>query len=97
MRAEEWQACLEWFDQTCAYCGVQQSFWHVLEQEHVIPVSKEGGYTANNIVPACRSCNSSKRDKAVAEWLGEQYSKAKARQVLERIEAYFEGVSEQED
>jgi 5-methylcytosine-specific restriction endonuclease McrA len=36
-----------------------------LTQEHVIPVSRGGGTTAENIVPACGKCNSSKKDRGI--------------------------------
>lgn len=59
---EDWNEILEEFDYRCAYCGKKAK---KLEQEHVIPVSNGGGYTRNNIVPACRPCNSSKQDEDV--------------------------------
>lgn len=38
--------------------------------DHIVPVSK-GGLTAPwNLVPCCRSCNSSKRGRDLNEWLG---------------------------
>lgn len=56
----EWQEILEDHFHKCHYCqrsGIR------LVQEHVIPVSKGGGYTKDNIVPACRSCNAKKNNK----------------------------------
>lgn len=53
----EWRAVLERFLHMCAYClitGVE------LTQEHLLPVSLGGLSTSDNVVPACRSCNSSK-------------------------------------
>lgn len=61
---EQWQHCLMHFNHSCAYCGHTDA----LEQEHVIPVSKGGHYTADNIIPACRSCNASKNNKDFKEW-----------------------------
>jgi tRNA nucleotidyltransferase/poly(A) polymerase len=51
---KEWLACLRHFNNKCAYCGSEVS---VLQQDHVIPVSKNGAYVSNNIVPACGNCN----------------------------------------
>ena len=28
-----------------------------LEQEHVIPISRGGAHTAENVVPSCTTCN----------------------------------------
>ena len=53
----QWQAILVAYKHRCAYCGV---FFPQLTQDHVIPIIKGGGTTPDNIVPACRSCNSKK-------------------------------------
>ncbi len=53
----QWLELIEEFGGCCAYCG---SSSRALTRDHVIPVSKGGTHTKDNIVPACRSCNSSK-------------------------------------
>lgn len=53
---EEWEVIKAKHFYRCHYCGQKKE----LIREHVIPVSKEGGYTKENIVPACKGCNSSK-------------------------------------
>ena len=60
----EWHSALAYFEYRCAYCGAADR----LQQEHFIPLSKGGGYTASNIVPACPRCNFSKHDKMPEEW-----------------------------
>lgn len=62
---EEWLSCLESFNYSCAYCGIDNK---KLDQEHFIPVNKGGSYTAKNIVPSCRDCNLKKRNKDFFEW-----------------------------
>lgn len=62
---EEWFACLDHFDGCCAYCGTASQ---ELQQDHFIPVSARGAYTASNIVPACPWCNLSKKDRLFEEW-----------------------------
>ncbi len=57
---EEWQTILSQHFHRCHYCGKKSDHLH---QEHKIPVSKGGGYTAQNIVPSCQSCNSSKKTR----------------------------------
>lgn len=54
---EQWLEICALFQQCCAYCGVQPD---TLEMDHVIAISKGGHHSADNIVPACKSCNSAK-------------------------------------
>lgn len=58
---EEWKAICDLFQNRCAYCRKQTE----LHQDHVIPLSKGGPHHPDNVVPACKSCNSSKNNK---EW-----------------------------
>lgn len=46
------------------YCKVSKAG----TKDHVVPLSKGGTNYIDNIVPACVSCNSSKRDKFLSEW-----------------------------
>lgn len=62
---DQWEHILNEFNNTCAYCGVGDKKLH---QEHFVPVATEGEYTQNNIIPACKSCNSSKGKKSFWEW-----------------------------
>ena len=55
---DQWRAIKAAYRNRCAYCGERS---RRLTQDHVIPVSKGGGYTPDNIVPACRSCNARKQ------------------------------------
>lgn len=61
---EEWKLIVDFFDSGCAYCGRPKS----LAREHFVPVSNGGSFTKENIIPACRSCNSSKNNKGFSEW-----------------------------
>ena len=58
----DWLQILDYFNGRCAYCLGRFS---VLELEHLIPVSKGGGTTIENIVPACRSCNARKHNRPI--------------------------------
>ncbi|MBD3235950.1 MAG: hypothetical protein GF330_04545 [Candidatus Eisenbacteria bacterium] len=49
----------------CCYCGVREG----LSLDHLLPKSKGGPDKGDNIVWACRSCNSSKGGRDVLEWL----------------------------
>lgn len=55
---------MEEFDGKCAYCGKPATSW-----DHIEPVSKGGDTTPGNVVPACLTCNSSKKTSDVIEWL----------------------------
>lgn len=50
----------------CVYCGAGDN----LSLDHVIPRSRGGSDDPENLVTACRPCNSSKRDRAPSEWKG---------------------------
>lgn len=52
----------------CCYCGSQER----LALEHVVPLSKGGLHVEENLLGACSSCNSSKRDRPVEEWYRSQ-------------------------
>lgn len=69
---DEWAEILEMFNHSCAYC---QDTASKLEEEHIVPVSKGGGRTMDNIVPSCHSCNSSKGTLDVEEFIGKGYAK----------------------
>lgn len=50
----------------CAYCGTSPP--PKLHGDHLIPRSKGGLESGDNLVWACRACNSSKNDRDVLEW-----------------------------
>jgi len=54
--------------QACAYCGGQEH----LAADHLLPKSRGGAHRGDNLVWACRSCNSAKGSKDVLAWLQEQ-------------------------
>ena len=86
---EQWEDCLKYFNESCAYCGTHQNNleW-TLEQEHIIPLSKGGTYDVSNIIPACRTCNVSKKDRKLETWFKskEYYSDEKLNKIKEYIE-----------
>ncbi|WP_433260700.1 HNH endonuclease [Actinosynnema sp. CS-041913] len=50
----------------CAYCGATDQ---PLQRDCVLALSRGGRYTLDNIVPACRACNTSKCNAEVTGWL----------------------------
>lgn len=92
---EQWISIKEKFNNSCAYCGMTEEehlkqFGEQLHQEHFIPLSNGGGYTHNNIIPACKSCNSSKWNNNFFDWYPKQefYSEEKENFILN----YLKGV-----
>lgn len=49
----------------CQYCGSREN----LELDHIVPLSKGGAHSEDNLVVACRHCNSSKGSKPLIIWL----------------------------
>ena len=86
LKINQWKHCLTHFNHQCAYCSRTVN----LEQEHVIPVSKGGHYTADNIIPACRSCNASKHNKSLEEWYinHESYSEERLKAIYQYLELH---------
>ena len=54
-------------------------------REHVVPISKKGLNETQNVIPACISCNSSKKDKDMLEWYKETkfFSEARLAKIME--------------
>jgi 5-methylcytosine-specific restriction endonuclease McrA len=50
----------------CAYCGNADD---AMQRDCVLALSRGGRYTLDNVVPACRSCNTSKWHDEVTGWL----------------------------
>ena len=65
----------------CAYCGTlmlgEGDSHHpdYCTMDHIVPLSRDGKHEIGNILFACRSCNSSKHAKTIAEWRPELASK----------------------
>lgn len=80
---EDWERTKKYFNYQCSYCGDEVE----LTQEHFTPLSKGGGYTVNNIIPACVSCNCSKKDRDFLKWYPEQkfYSEVRENKILEYL------------
>ena len=68
LTASDWSECLLFFGHSCAYCGCGGE----MTQDHVIPIDSGGNYNKENIVPACKKCNSSKRNFEMQDWYKNQ-------------------------
>lgn len=99
--SRDWAVCLEYWSFSCAICGRPRGFWHTLAQDHWIPINSDlcPGTLKTNIVPLCHGiggCNNSKNDTPADIWLVERYGKRKSKQILKRVESYFEWIKQQE-
>src|SRR5664280_2969459 len=64
LTSAEWLTILAEANGHCAYCDKEAK----LTLDHVIPLSKGGKHSKDNVVPACTHCNSSKGNKTLEEW-----------------------------
>ena len=55
----QWHEIKDAYEHRCVYCHRKMQR---LTQDHIIPLVKGGSHTASNVVPACGSCNSKKKD-----------------------------------
>lgn len=61
----EWQREQE-LPKVCVFCGSTED----LQTDHLIPRSRGGEDSGDNLVLSCQSCNTSRNDKGVFEWRG---------------------------
>lgn len=53
LTVKQWEKMLDLTGGRCVFCGEN----HYITMEHLFPRSMGGGFSAENIVPACRRCN----------------------------------------
>lgn len=54
----------------CVYCARRTRSFTI---DHVTPISRGGLHTTDNLIPCCKSCNSSKGAKVEADWLFDKF------------------------
>lgn len=105
-RVDEWLKCLDYWGNRCAVCGRSADFWHIMAQEHWIPINDSRldnpGTVAWNILPMCHStqgvpdndpgCNNSKWKHDPIDWLSRKLNKRDFEKKLLEINTYFEWV-----
>jgi 5-methylcytosine-specific restriction endonuclease McrA len=57
----EWRRLCDWFGGICLACGERSE----LTVDHVIPISKGGSNTIDNLQPLCGTCNNTKKTKTI--------------------------------
>ena len=83
---------LKEFNNSCAYCGKEFDFSiskRRLSWDHFVPISKNGDDALWNLLPACKSCNSSKSRRDAEEWYSscEHFSPMRWAKILECLES----------
>ena len=71
IKLHEWKSLLAIFCGKCAYCMEDGE----ITIDHITPISKGGTNTIENILPACRSCNSKKKCKPFESFCDENTKK----------------------
>jgi 5-methylcytosine-specific restriction endonuclease McrA len=51
----------------CYYCG-QTVPYKELTMDHLVPLTRGGRSTRDNLVPSCKSCNNQKKNMLPLEW-----------------------------
>lgn len=67
LTVKEWIEILKEHKFKCAYCGKEFNLFDKPTKDHVIPISKGGNNTKENVVPACKLCNLKKHNKIIKE------------------------------
>lgn len=67
--AEAWRELQDAYLGSCAYCFTAPS----VAQDHIVPLSRGGAHTIDNIAPACKSCNSSKGARPLIAFLASKH------------------------
>jgi len=65
--AAQWNELVERFESKCYYCRKPGK----MTRDHFIALSQGGDNNIRNIVPACKSCNSAKKDKDAIRFMAE--------------------------
>lgn len=96
--SSDWRYALDYFDGRCAYCGNGPSLFDIrwlMHKEHHIPVSRGGGFTPGNILPACQGCNFGKSNLDFEEWAAVRFKPAEIKRIRVRLATYFASVRQE--
>lgn len=86
--AADWERCLTWWGHKCAYCGATGK----LSADHFIPLASSDcpGTVVQNMLPACKRCNSSKMHSDPIAWLSKRLPDYALHEVLAQIAVYLD-------
>ena len=92
LTVSQWNEVKKYFNNSCAYCEISEKE-HLkltgqrLHQEHFVALINGGSYSKENIMPSCKSCNSSKSNKDFFEWYSthEHYDLSRENIIIEYL------------
>lgn len=81
---KEWEFAVKYFNGRCCYCGKYMSN---PTKDHIKPLHDGGSLRRDNIIPCCKSCNSSKKDNEMMSWYQKQpfYSKERMQKINDYV------------
>ena len=77
------QSIHEAWEGKCGYCGDDAT-----SLDHIVPRFRSGSSNRNNLIPACRRCNSNKASSKMEDWYQQQEFFTQAK--MDRIKAWTE-------
>jgi 5-methylcytosine-specific restriction endonuclease McrA len=90
----DWRDILAMYENRCADCGATDV---PLTKEHIVPLSRGGLDTPENVIPVCRSCNSRKKKRPEEELVSHLkllgIPKKRSREMLRQMKAQRKGVA----
>jgi hypothetical protein len=81
---KEWVFAVRYFNNKCCYCG---EYMHPPTKDHIKPLATGGTLSRENIIPCCKSCNSSKKDNEMMSWYQKQpfYDKHRLEKIFDYV------------
>ena len=76
------QSIYEAWNCKCGYCGEEAT-----SLDHIVPRFKSGSSNRNNLIPACRRCNTNKASAKMEDWYRQQ--EYFSEEQLKRIQAWM--------
>jgi 5-methylcytosine-specific restriction endonuclease McrA len=67
---QQWLEMIDVFDRRCGYCG---RYLHSVTVDHVVPISAGGANSVDNVIPACKPCNSRKGPRGILKMANEPF------------------------
>jgi hypothetical protein len=80
------QSIYEAWDCKCGYCGEEAT-----SLDHIVPKFRSGSSNRNNLIPACRRCNTNKASNQMEEWYEQQsfFSFAKIKKIKDWMNSEY--------
>ena len=91
IKRSEWISCKEYFDNSCAYCGMTYEKHKAIHNQDLHKEHKDhdGDNDLSNCIPSCRICNILKRDKPFDEFYNSgnpNYTEERYKKITDWIE-----------